>query len=137
MNITGQCHCGEIKYKAVVDPDTVRVCHCTDCQVMSGSAFRTVVTSEVDGISFIQGKTKEYIKIAESGNQRAQGFCQNCGTAIYAVSVGDVPKIYSIRLGSVDQKETLIPTSQIWCRSSQKWLKNLTDIKTFSTLPSK
>jgi hypothetical protein len=32
MQLTGGCHCGHITYEAEVDPETVRVCHCTDCQ---------------------------------------------------------------------------------------------------------
>ena len=43
MEIDGRCHCGEICYKAVVNPDNVIICHCTDCQTLSGGAFRTSV----------------------------------------------------------------------------------------------
>jgi len=32
MRVTGGCHCGQVTYEAEVDPATVRVCHCTDCQ---------------------------------------------------------------------------------------------------------
>ena len=40
MKITGGCHCGAITYEAEVDPGKVSVCHCTDCQTLTGSAFR-------------------------------------------------------------------------------------------------
>ncbi len=40
MKIDGSCHCGHISYQAEIDPDKVVVCHCTDCQTMSGAAFR-------------------------------------------------------------------------------------------------
>jgi hypothetical protein len=36
MKVTGGCHCGHITYEAEVDPMTVRVCHCTDCQKADG-----------------------------------------------------------------------------------------------------
>jgi len=39
MNIDGSCHCGQITFEAEIDPDRVRICNCTDCQVMPGSAF--------------------------------------------------------------------------------------------------
>ncbi|MEO1544948.1 MAG: GFA family protein, partial [Pseudomonadota bacterium] len=42
MKITGGCHCGKITYEAVINLENVVVCHCTDCQRLSGSAFRTV-----------------------------------------------------------------------------------------------
>jgi hypothetical protein len=40
MQIDGQCHCGRIAYQAEIDPVRVSVCHCTDCQALTGSPFR-------------------------------------------------------------------------------------------------
>ena len=37
MKIDGRCHCGCITYEAEIDPDKVMICHCTDCQTLSGS----------------------------------------------------------------------------------------------------
>ncbi len=38
MKIEGRCHCGQITYEAVVDADKVAICHCSDCQLLTGSA---------------------------------------------------------------------------------------------------
>jgi hypothetical protein len=46
MKIDGACHCGRISYEAEIDPDDVTICHCTDCQTLSGSAFRIVVPAK-------------------------------------------------------------------------------------------
>jgi hypothetical protein len=40
MKIDGRCCCGNITFAAEVDPATAVICHCTDCQTLSGSAFR-------------------------------------------------------------------------------------------------
>ena len=40
MKIDGHCHCGRIAFEAEVDPTAVTICHCTDCQKLTGSAFR-------------------------------------------------------------------------------------------------
>jgi hypothetical protein len=40
MKVTGSCHYEAIAYEAEVDPNSVRVCHCTDCQRLTGTAFR-------------------------------------------------------------------------------------------------
>ena len=45
MKITGSCHCGAIAYEAEVNSNAVRVCHCTDCQRLTGTAFRTTIPS--------------------------------------------------------------------------------------------
>ena len=49
MQIDGGCHCGNITYEAIIGPDHVFLCHCTDCQVISGAPYRSIVrTSEKD-----------------------------------------------------------------------------------------
>jgi hypothetical protein len=45
MQVTGSCHCGHMTYEAEVDPATVRVCHCTDCQKLTGTVFRAAIPS--------------------------------------------------------------------------------------------
>ena len=43
MKVDGNCHCGAITFEAEADPEAVYVCHCTDCQSISGSPFRWAV----------------------------------------------------------------------------------------------
>jgi hypothetical protein len=89
MKIDGGCHCGQITYEAEIDPEKVIICHCSDCQSLSGSAYRSVVFTVKDGFRLLTGELKTYIKMADSGNQRAQTFGPYCGSQIYAISVGD------------------------------------------------
>jgi len=135
MKINGSCHCGEVVYSAEIDENKVVSCHCTDCQVMSSGPFRSAVMSLPNAVTFSATQPKEYIKTAESGNKRAQGFCANCGTTLYATSVGEGDKIYGLRLGAIEQREQLIPKAQIWCRSAAPWLKELNSITSFDTVP--
>ena len=130
MKVTGGCHCGKITYEAEINPDNVVICHCTDCQSLSGSAFRSVVFSEHDAFNLLTGKPKVYLKIGDSGNKREQTFCSNCGSPLYSTSVGDGPKQYGIRLGTVNQRNQIAPQRQKWFRSSQDWTQAL------SSLPS-
>jgi hypothetical protein len=123
MNITGACHCGAISYEAKIDPATISVCHCTDCQTFSGSAFRTSVPAKSQDFK-LTGKPKVYVKTAESGNKRAQAFCAECGTHIYATSVED-QKIFGLRTGTSHQRAQLMPVRQIWCQSAQSWAMDL------------
>lgn len=124
MHIDGGCHCGYIKYEAEIDPETVSICHCTDCQTLSGSAYRTVVPAAKGTFKILTGQPKIYVKTAESGNQRAQAFCPECGTPLYATSATD-PQIYGIRVGSARQRAELRPKKQGWCRSALDWAMNI------------
>lgn len=144
MKINGGCHCGNIQYKAEIDENKVILCHCTDCQQMSGAPFRGIVVTTGDKFS-LTGNLKAYIKeTANSGNPRTQSFCPECGTHIYATSVEklgiDEPvdrskKMYNVRLGTVQQKDKLKPTMEIWCDSREAWLEPVEGTKQFATGP--
>ena len=122
MRIDGRCHCGYITYEADIDPAKTLICHCTDCQTLSGSAFRVHVYTREDSFRLLSGALKIYVKTSESGNKRPQSFCPECGTPIYATAVGAGPKVYSIRVGSIRQRDQLVPNVQIWSRSAQTWI---------------
>jgi hypothetical protein len=124
MNVTGACHCGNIQFTAEVDASRVVVCHCTDCQTLSGSAFRVNAPAPVGSFKLTRGQPKTYVKVAESGAQRLHGFCPDCGTPLYSVAPVD-PKLIFLRLGAIHQRHALSPTFQIWRRSEVNWLHEL------------
>jgi hypothetical protein len=126
MHIDGACHCGLITFTAEIDPSRVMVCHCTDCQVMSGGPFRTVVATPIDRFK-LEGEPRRYVKIAASGNRRVQAFCPECGTPIFA-SAPENPTSVMIRLGCVKQRAELRPAVQIWQHSSMPWVHELASI---------
>ena len=43
MKVDGNCLCGHVTYEAEIDPEKVIICHCTDCQTNSGTAYGVVV----------------------------------------------------------------------------------------------
>jgi hypothetical protein len=132
MKVTGSCHCGAIEYEAEVDPTTVRICHCTDCQKLTGTAFRAGISSLPGTFRLNRGDPKAYLKTAESGSQRLHAFCQDCGTPIYSTSPGPNPSVHGLRVGGLDQRAALAsPARQIWCRSAIPWSMDLTAVERF------
>jgi hypothetical protein len=127
MHIDGGCHCGFITYEAEVDPDKVSICHCTDCQTLTGSVYRVTVPAPKDGFKLLTGRPKIYVKTAESGVRRAHGFCPECGTPIYATAVTD-PQVYGVRVGTAGQRAQLSPKRQTWCDSALEWAINITPL---------
>ena len=130
MHVSGGCHCGAIRYEAEIDPGRVGVCHCTDCQKLSGRAFRVTVPALLGSFRLLNGTPRVYTKTAESGRLREQAFCEKCGSQLYAVSPGAEPRVYSLRIGTVDQRAQLAPKIQNWTRSRLPW------IDVIPTLPS-
>jgi hypothetical protein len=128
MRVHGSCHCAAIGFEADIDPAAAMVCHCTDCRVMSGSAFRVVVPAPA--ASFVlNGTPRVYIKTAASGARRAQFFCADCGTHLYAgAPPPQASAFYSVRAGVLKEFDQVRPTAQLWQRSSVPWVYDLASV---------
>ena len=127
MKIDGHCQCGAIRFEAQVDPARVTICHCTDCQHFSGSPWRASVPAPAETFRITSGQPATYIKTADSGAKRVQGFCGACGSAIYSADAEN-PETYGIRLGSVTQRAQLPPRKQIWRKSALRWADDIHDL---------
>ena len=126
MRIDGSCHCGFIKIEGEADPEKTQICHCTDCQTGTGSAFR--ISIPVAGTAFkMTGEPTTYVKTtADSGRPRVQAFCPKCGSPIYSTTQGDgVQPSYTVRVGILRQRGTLAPRRQQWFRSARPWVTEL------------
>ena len=128
MKVDGRCHCGAIVFKAIVDPDKVEICHCSDCQTLSGTAFRVTVPARRKNFELLQGALKTYVKVADSGVGRALTFCPDCGASIYSTAAGDEAADCYIRVGTLTQRRQLPPKIQYWTRSALAWLHVMADI---------
>ena len=126
MQVQGSCHCGAIAFEAEIDPERVRICHCTDCQQLSGTAFRVMVRFPEYLFLQTRPEPKNYIKTAQSGRPRQQAFCGDCGSPLYATS--DEPagaRSLGIRIGVLAQRRELVPRRQFWFSSVLPWLPAL------------
>jgi hypothetical protein len=129
MKIDGGCHCGYITYEGEADPEKATICHCADCQILSGTVFRTAVPVASDTFRIVTGEPTIYVKTAESGSKRQQAFCPRCGSPIFSASPDEGPKTYIVRLGTVRQRDQIVPNVQIWTRSRQRWLDRLSSTR--------
>ena len=121
MKVDGGCHCGAITFTAEIDPADVSICHCKDCQALTGTAFRVAVPALAPSVK-ITGEPRIYIKTsADSGARRRQAFCSNCGSPIYASADTDTPEIIALRIGTIRQRAELPPREQIWRKSALTW----------------
>jgi hypothetical protein len=131
MKIEGSCHCGYITFEADADPEKTTLCHCTDCQTSTGTAFRTNIPVPGNSFRMLSGEPTIYVKTsADSGNPRAQAFCPKCGSPIYSTTPGDGPKpFYMVRVGVLRQRDQLVPKLQNWYRSARPWVTEIGAIR--------
>ena len=133
MKIDGQCHCGSVRFEAEIDPEQVSICHCTDCQRLTGSPYRVTVLTARANIRLGGNPPKVYVKAGDSGRRRRQYFCPECGSPMFASGEGGDADEWGIRWGSIRQRRELVPKRQIWCRSAAPWLDKVADLPGLET----
>jgi hypothetical protein len=125
MHVDGRCHCGLVTYEAEIDPQAVSVCHCTDCQSLTGSPYRVTVICTGEQIRMTGKPPKIYAKTGDNGRTRFQHFCTDCGSPLFTSGEGNEADDWGIRWGSIRQRDRLKPARQIWCRSAVAWINEV------------
>ena len=125
MRIDGQCHCGAVTYQAEIDPERVSICHCTDCQALTGSPYRVTVICAAEQVQLTGSAPKVYGKRGDNGRIRFQHFCGECGSSMFTAGKDGGPDDWGIRWGSIRQRGQLTPRRQVWCRSAAPWINDL------------
>lgn len=135
MHVTGKCFCGYVQFEAEIIEGSVVICHCTTCQGNSGSAFRVNAMVKGDSFKVTAGETQAYEKLADSGTMRSRPFCPKCGTQILSTPLPAGSSFQTLRVGTLDQRDQLVPKLQVWCRSAQPWAL-IDSLPQFETQPS-
>jgi hypothetical protein len=128
MHITGGCHCGHVRYEAEIDPERISICHCTDCQTLTGSPFRITALTTKDRVTLTAATPKIYRKTGGSGRIRLMHFCAECGAPLFGGGEDGVSNDLGVRWGSIDQRTELTPKRQIWCGSAVPWVGVVPDL---------
>ena len=128
MHIDGQCHCGHVKYEAEIDPGKIAICHCTDCQQLTGSAYRVTAITPTSSLRLTANSPKVYRKYGDNGRPRLQSFCPECGSPLFTSGEGAAAATTGIRVGTINQRRELKPSRQIWCRSALPWIGDISGL---------
>tara|TARA_R110002072_G_scaffold55691_1_gene144830 strand:- start:259 stop:678 length:420 start_codon:yes stop_codon:yes gene_type:complete len=138
MNITGHCYCKSIEYRTEVDPGRIGICHCRDCQIFGGSAFRTVAAVAPADFEFTKGQPTYFEKTAASGAVRKMAFCAKCGTHLCSVpkDTNEEGAFISIRIATSEDFAALKPAFEVFCESRVAWQKPLEGTHEFPRMPS-
>jgi hypothetical protein len=120
---TGGCQCGMIRYRLIAEPLMLYICHCSDCQKQSASAFGMSLRMRPRDIEFVQGQETMRSWDTHGGDGRIKRchFCPNCGTRLMHGS-DDPEETVSIKAGSLDDTGGLRPRAHIWLKSAQPWV---------------
>jgi hypothetical protein len=125
----GGCQCGEVRYRIDAEPLRLAVCHCTDCQRQSGSAFGMSLLVASDSFRLLKGRLKTFSVVCDSGRTKHCAFCPDCGTRIYHQIV---ERVVSVKPGTLDDTSWLAPAAHYWTGRKQPWFEIAGDLPCFS-----
>ena len=118
LPIDGGCQCGHVRYQVVEKPLGLIVCHCTECQRQSGSAFGMSLAARSSALRLRSGALKKFEVKCDSGRMKSCFFCPDCGTRIYHQTENGI----SVKAGTLDDRSWLKPDAHYWTKRKQSWV---------------
>jgi hypothetical protein len=127
---TASCRCGQLKATVTGEPVRVSVCHCLNCKKRSGSAFAVQARWPKEDVR-IEGGSKTFVKVADSGNRATFHFCPDCGSDVYYEIDGKFDDkfngLIAIPLGAFDDPYFLKPRFSVWEERKHDWVEIIGD----------
>ena len=117
----GGCSCGALRYRLESVPMFVHCCHCRDCQRQTGSAFVINALIETDRIARVAGETEPVTMPTDSGRPHDIHRCPVCRIAVWS-DYGRRPALRFVRVGTLDDPDSLPPDVHIFTRSKLPWV---------------
>jgi hypothetical protein len=116
----GGCMCGAVRVRAEAEPIFAGVCHCSNCQRLTGSAFSCEVAVPRESVA-IEGETREFRHRGDSGQDLVNTFCPVCGVRV-CVEAMVMPGVAMVPVGILDDRSFFGGATHIYCDSAQPWV---------------
>ena len=116
------CRCGQLKATVTGDPVRLSVCHCLNCKKRSGSAFAVQARWPADQVT-IEGESKGFELIADSGNRATFHFCPDCGSDVHYEINGKFDGLIAIPLGAFEDPFFASPEYSVWEHRKHPWVE--------------
>jgi len=123
---TASCRCGQLKATVAGDPVRLSVCHCLNCKKRSGSAFAVQARWPAHQVT-IEGQSKGFELIADSGNRATFHFCPECGSDVHYEINGKFDGLIAIPLGAFDDPYFASPKFSVWEKRKNDWVDIIGD----------
>ena len=118
------CQCGAVTFStSAAHPTHFWLCHCTECQSQSGSAFAASAIFPYFEPPTSNASLCKWTRSSESGNKLDCYFCKECGTRLIHQTLtpnGKEKDHTTVRAGTLDDRVNLPWTTapHIWTRSA-------------------
>ena len=118
----GRCTCGEVRFEVTSRPLFVHCCHCRWCQRETGASFALNAMIEADRVDLLQGAPEIVETPSASGKGQRISRCPRCKVAVWSNYAGNGDLIRFVRVGTLDDPDSLPPDIHIFTASKQAWV---------------
>ena len=122
FSLDGGCTCGAVRYRMESKPMIVHCCHCRWCQRETGASFALNAMIESDRVMELDGKPEAVRIPSPSGKGQTIFRCPRCRIALWSHYAGAGDLVCFIRVGTLDNPDTLPPDIHIYTESKQPWV---------------
>ena len=123
---TASCSCGNVTVTCAGEPAKVSLCHCTECQRRTGSAFGIAAFFAREAVA-ASGRTNTFRRPADSGFDVVFHFCPQCGGTVWW-EPGRMPDLVAVAAGAFADPDFPAPSQVVYGRHRHRWVR-LPDIE--------
>lgn len=120
MSYSGQCACGAVRIRATGDPVAELHCQCRHCQLRSGTGHSSYMVFDAPRAVTIDGETRSWSITADSGKEKRQAFCPDCGTPTHITFPAN-PGIIAISPSLLDSPDRFAPAFVTYASRALPW----------------
>lgn len=118
VEYTGGCACGAVRFEITEPLVGALYCHCSRCQRRTGTAASANAKCEPGSFRVVKGE--KHLRAWKPDGGAEKWFCGECGSALFSVVPGDVPKI-GVRLGALDSDPGIRPSYHQFVAYAAPW----------------
>ena len=134
MKFTGGCYCGKVRYEAEGEPLIRGMCHCRQCQYISGGGANVLIAMPISSFCYTSGEPKSFAREDLETPVKRQ-FCSDCGTALVSLPPS-MPDVAIIKVGTMDDPaEFGTPDMAFYCEDQQTFHYLPEGLPKFEKLP--
>tara|TARA_B110000503_G_scaffold32101_2_gene52078 strand:+ start:14152 stop:14559 length:408 start_codon:yes stop_codon:yes gene_type:complete len=134
MKFTGGCYCKKIRYEVDGEPLMKGLCHCRECQYISGGGANVAMAVPSSTFCYTAGEPKSFSR-ADLDSPVKREFCADCGTSLTS-QPPSMPDMVILKVGTMDDP-TLYgkPDMAFYCIEKQEYHYLPDDMPTFDRFP--
>ena len=116
--IAGSCLCKKVRFSVANQFKRFYLCHCTQCQKITGSAHAANLFTSPDNIQWTE-REQFITRFVHPSRDFSTAFCACCGCGLPFVTKSGRALI--VPAGSLDQQPALVPNENIFWSERVSW----------------